>query len=111
MSTIWCIAVTYTRTKTGFRYESDPRLKPGLVSHCLCINRHLDDGSDVYDFMAGDARYKANLGEPGPDMIYLLAERPTWPLQLESALHGAKRRLGNRQAKIACAWTEPVSIG
>jgi CelD/BcsL family acetyltransferase involved in cellulose biosynthesis len=80
--------------QTGFHYESDPRLKPGLVSHCLCIDRHLHDGSDVYDFMAGDARYKANLGEPGPDMLYLLLERPIWPLRLESALHAAKRLLG-----------------
>ena len=54
--------------QTGILYESNPRLKPGLVSHCLCIERHLEEGSDVYDFMAGDARYKASLGEPGPDM-------------------------------------------
>ena len=64
------------------------------MSHCLCIDRHLDDGSDVYDFMAGAAGYKANLGEPGPDMLYLLADRPIWPLRLESALHAAKRWLG-----------------
>ena len=86
--------------QTGFHYESDPRLKPGLVSHCLCIDRHLHDGSDVYDFMAGAARYKANLGEPGPDMLYLLAERPIWPLRLESALHAAKRWLGTAGQRL-----------
>jgi len=80
--------------QTGFCYEDDARLKPGLVSHCLCIQQHLHSGDDVYDFMAGNARYKANLGEPGPDMLYLLAERLTWPLRLESALHAMKRRLG-----------------
>jgi CelD/BcsL family acetyltransferase involved in cellulose biosynthesis len=79
--------------QSGFHYEYDPKLKPGLVSHCLCIDQHRDAGSTVYDFMAGDARYKSSLGEPGPDMLYLLAERPTWPLQLESILHGMKRRL------------------
>ena len=86
--------------QTGFLYESDPRLKPGLVSHCLCIDRHLDDGSKVYDFMAGEARYKSNLGEPGPDMLYLLAERPTWPLRLEGALHGVKRRLRSAEQRL-----------
>ena len=86
--------------QTGFLYESDPRLKPGLVSHCLCIDRHLEDGSKVYDFMAGEARYKSNLGEPGPDMLYLLAERPTWPLQLEGALHGVKRRLRSAEQRL-----------
>ncbi len=86
--------------QTGFHYESDPRLKPGLVSHSLCIDRHLQDGSDVYDFMAGAARYKANLGEPGPDMLYLLADRPIWPLRLESALHATKRLLGTAGRRL-----------
>ncbi|HEX4171726.1 MAG TPA: GNAT family N-acetyltransferase [Acetobacteraceae bacterium] len=79
--------------QSGFNYEGDPRLKPGLVSHSLCISRHLGDGSRVYDFLAGEHRYKASLGQPGPDMIYLLIERPTLPLRLENALHGMKRFL------------------
>lgn len=89
--------------QTGFRYDDDARLKPGLVSHCLCINRHLEVGTKVYDFMAGEARYKANLGEPGPEMLYLLAERPTWPLQLESALHSVKRWLDGFGQRLRAA--------
>ena len=89
--------------QTGFQYESDARLKPGLVSHALCINQHLAAGDAVYDFLAGEHRYKANLGEPGPDMIYLLAERPTWPHRFESALYGAKDRLGMVQRKLRLA--------
>lgn len=81
--------------QTGFHYEDDGRLKPGLVSHCLCIERHYLAGNTVYDFMAGDARYKANLGKPGPDMLYLLAARPIWPLKIETALRSAKRRIGS----------------
>jgi CelD/BcsL family acetyltransferase involved in cellulose biosynthesis len=79
--------------QSGFQYEADPRLKPGLVSHSLCIARHLDADSLVYDFLAGDHRYKASLGRRGPDMIYLLLGRPTLPLRLENALHGMKRFL------------------
>jgi len=86
--------------QTGFHYEPDPRLKPGLVSHALCINLHLHQGSEVYDFLAGEHRYKANLGEPGPDLIYLIAERPTWPLRLESALYEARDRLHMVQQKL-----------
>jgi CelD/BcsL family acetyltransferase involved in cellulose biosynthesis len=78
---------------SGFNYEADPRLKPGLVSHSLCISRHLDDGNRVYDLLSGDHRYKASLGRRGPDMVYLLVERPTLPLRLESALYGMKRFL------------------
>jgi CelD/BcsL family acetyltransferase involved in cellulose biosynthesis len=85
--------------QTGFLYEADPRLKPGLVSHALCIQGHVEAGSRVYDFMAGEARYKASLGEPGPDMVYLLAQRPTWPIRLENGLHDARRWLVRRRAE------------
>ena len=79
--------------QTGIHYEEDAKLKPGLVSHVLCIEQHLAAGDSVYDFMAGEARYKSNLGQPGPDMLYILAARPTWPLRLENALHATKRRV------------------
>ncbi|MGD9507055.1 MAG: GNAT family N-acetyltransferase [Geminicoccaceae bacterium] len=77
---------------SGFRYEADNRLKPGLVSHTLCIERHLARGMDVYDFMAGDNRYKTSLGQPGPRMISVLIERPTPRVRLEYFL----RRLRDR---------------
>lgn len=76
--------------QSGFLFEADPKLKPGLVSHTLCAEMHYRDGTDIYDFMAGAARYKANLGEPGPDMHYVLLQRPTFAARLESALHTAK---------------------
>ncbi len=62
---------------TGLRTEADARLKPGLVSHALCIQRHADEGARVYDFMAGAYRYKSNLGQPGPELVYLLVQSPT----------------------------------
>lgn len=76
---------------SGFRYEADNRLKPGLVSHALCIERHLARGMDVYDFMAGDNRYKTSLGQPGPRMIGVVLEWPRPMLQLESWLRKLKR--------------------
>jgi CelD/BcsL family acetyltransferase involved in cellulose biosynthesis len=80
--------------QTGFNYESDARLKPGLVSHALCIEQHLRDGSAVYDFLAGEHRYKASLGARGPDLIYLLVERPTLALLAETKLYDARLKLG-----------------
>jgi CelD/BcsL family acetyltransferase involved in cellulose biosynthesis len=73
--------------QSGFLFDDDPRLKPGLVSHCLCIEMHRRDGNQIYDFMAGEARYKASLGTPGPDMVYSLLQRPTLPVRIENALH------------------------
>jgi CelD/BcsL family acetyltransferase involved in cellulose biosynthesis len=62
---------------SGFSYEDDNQLKPGLVAHTKCVERYLADGMDVYDFMAGAARYKTSLGELGPDMFSYVLEKPT----------------------------------
>jgi CelD/BcsL family acetyltransferase involved in cellulose biosynthesis len=80
--------------QSGLAYEADARLKPGLVAHCLAIDSHLAEGAKIYDFMAGEARYKASLGEPGPEMYHLLLQRPTWALRLEFGLRNLKRALG-----------------
>ncbi len=62
---------------SGVRFAEDARLKPGLVCHALAIARHVREGAAVYDFLAGAARYKSNLGRPGPEFVYLLVQRPT----------------------------------
>ena len=74
----------------GFLFEADPKLKPGLVSHCLCIEMHEREGDRVYDIMAGENRYKSNLGSPGPDMHYVVLQRPTLPIRLEIALRSMR---------------------
>ncbi len=79
--------------QTGFAYEADPRLKPGLVSHCLCIERHRRDGARVYDFMAGDQRYKRNLGSAGPVLVDLVLQRPAPMLLAEGALRRLRAAL------------------
>lgn len=78
---------------SGILLEKDNRLKPGLVCHALCIQHHLERDASVYDFMAGEFRYKASLGEPGPEFIYLLLQRRTIAARLESALYAARDRV------------------
>ncbi len=75
---------------SGFRYEGDNRLKPGLVSHTMCIERYLARDIDVYDFMAGDNRYKTSLGRPGPRMVGVVAERSRLDLRLEAGIRAMK---------------------
>jgi protein-tyrosine-phosphatase/predicted ATP-grasp superfamily ATP-dependent carboligase/CelD/BcsL family acetyltransferase involved in cellulose biosynthesis len=75
---------------TGFVYEPDPKLKPGLVSHRLCIERHLQQGDRYYDFLAGGERYKANLAGSGPDVAHCVLQRPILKLRAESALRRLK---------------------
>lgn len=79
--------------QSGFAYEVDPKLKPGLVSHTLCVERHLGLGSVAYDFLGGDARYKTSLGQPGQRHAYLILQRPSWKFAIERGLKRAKRLL------------------
>ncbi len=78
---------------SGFRFEADNRLKPGLVCHKLCIERHLADGMDLYDFMGGEQRYKSELGEPGPRITALAVQRPNLMLAAERPLRRLKQAL------------------
>ncbi|HYF07493.1 MAG TPA: GNAT family N-acetyltransferase [Acetobacteraceae bacterium] len=41
--------------------EGTPHAKPGLVSHCLAIERGVRNGERCYDFLGGDAQYKRTL--------------------------------------------------
>jgi CelD/BcsL family acetyltransferase involved in cellulose biosynthesis len=82
--------------QTGLSYESEPKLKPGLVCHSMCIDRHLGKGASTYDFMAGSARYKANLGIRGPDLAHYMIERKTLRSQGLSFARRLKGRFVNR---------------
>ncbi len=78
---------------SGFLYEDDNRLKPGLVCHALAIERHVQTGGSIYDFMAGETRYKSNLGQPGPVFVYLLLQRPTAMTRAERMLRRGWERV------------------
>jgi CelD/BcsL family acetyltransferase involved in cellulose biosynthesis len=92
---VWRGRVSYYFS--GFAYEGDDnRLKPGLVTHSLCIAHHLAVGHRVYDFMGGAERYKINLGQAGPDLIGVVIERRVPMLRLQSTLRRLKRRLEGR---------------
>ena len=77
----------------GMRYDKDQRLKPGLVTHTLCIQDHLEGSAGLYDFMAGDNRYKMSLGQPGPAIVSLVNERAHPLLRLEYGLRQLKQRI------------------
>jgi len=79
---------------SGFRAEEDNRLKPGLVTHALAVERHLRGRAAAYDFMGGTNRYKTSLGQPGPDMVAVALQRRVPVLMLEEFARGVKARLG-----------------
>jgi CelD/BcsL family acetyltransferase involved in cellulose biosynthesis len=76
---------------SGFAYEADNKVKPGLVSFYLYIEEKLKSGGKVFDFLAGDHRYKTSMGEPGPRMYWFRVQEPRWQLRLEAALRRLKQ--------------------
>ncbi|MFQ5784555.1 MAG: GNAT family N-acetyltransferase [Alphaproteobacteria bacterium] len=78
--------------QSGFRYESDAKLKPGLVSHCLAIGYNLNTGAKAYDFMAGDSRYKRSLGNAGSELLWLVVRRNRLKYRVEDGLRAIRNR-------------------
>ena len=74
----------------GFHAFDDQRLKPGLCAHALAIVDHIQSGSDLYDFLAGDDRYKYSLGEPGPKLVGLAIQRARPGILLERGIRFLK---------------------
>ena len=86
--------------RSGFRYDPDPRLKPGLVGHSLAVERSLGGRTpEPYDFMAGAGRYKASLGTRSGEMLWLVLQRDRLALRIEAALQ--------RAARMGRAWLYP----
>lgn len=79
--------------QSGFAFEQDNRLKPGLVCHALAISDYASSGVETYRFLAGDQRYKKSLAT-GTDTLYWLAiQRPDMRMRVENTLRKIKSRL------------------
>jgi CelD/BcsL family acetyltransferase involved in cellulose biosynthesis len=78
---------------SGFDYEADNKVKPGLVSFYLYIEHKLKTGGEVFDFLAGDHRYKMSMGKPGPNIYWFLVQERRLQLMLEDALRWVKQRV------------------
>jgi CelD/BcsL family acetyltransferase involved in cellulose biosynthesis len=80
----------------------DKHARPGLVAHVLAAQHNASLGHHVYDFMAGESRYKVNLATLDESMTWTTLRTQAWRFDLEAAL---RRR---RQAKAAAATPTPA---
>ena len=75
--------------QSGFAYiEGESRARPGLTSHVAAIRFALAVGIDIYDFLAGDDRYKRSLAD-NVHLQFWIEAGPFWSPRL---LAGALRR-------------------
>ncbi|BCG96165.1 hypothetical protein MesoLj131a_50290 [Mesorhizobium sp. 131-2-1] len=80
--------------QSGFLYERDGRLKPGLVSHVLAIEDSIARGECGYDFLAGFSGHKSHLANAEHPMKWIAIGRDGPERRIEAKLRGAKRVLG-----------------
>ena len=80
--------------QSGFNYEADARLKPGLVSHLLALAHCRRRGMACYRFLAGDSRYKRTLSTSAYPLHWLTLRRSHFAFRVEKFA----RRLAGRDA-------------
>ncbi|MER8779516.1 MULTISPECIES: GNAT family N-acetyltransferase [unclassified Mesorhizobium] len=80
--------------QSGFLFERDGRLKPGLISHVLAIEDSIGRGECGYDFLAGSAGHKSRLANAEHPMKWIAIGRDSPERRIEAKLRGAKRVLG-----------------
>jgi CelD/BcsL family acetyltransferase involved in cellulose biosynthesis len=79
--------------QSGIRYESDGRLKPGLLCHAEAVRHNSATGHRLYDFLAGDSQYKRSLATDSRDLIWARIQKPRLRFRVEDVLEALWRRL------------------
>jgi CelD/BcsL family acetyltransferase involved in cellulose biosynthesis len=78
---------------------ADNRHRPGLVMHSLAIARAMARGDALYDFLAGEARYKRSLGREGETLLWLRLQQPNLIWALERGARNLKDFIGSASAR------------
>ena len=79
--------------QSGFGQFQDNRLRPGMVSHLLCMRACADRGLEEYDFLVGEARYKDELSTGSRDQIWAEVRRPRLRFAALAGLRAGRRLL------------------
>lgn len=83
--------------QSGFQYEDDPRLKPGMVTHHLAICYYLASGYREYDFLPSgqdEGRYKFSLANSCRRLGTITLSRPGWRSRYFGMLRMMRRTVG-----------------
>jgi CelD/BcsL family acetyltransferase involved in cellulose biosynthesis len=77
--------------QSGLASFDDPIMKPGLLCHAAAIARCAADGHQVYDLLAGHARYKASLATDATQLAWLCVQRARLRFAIEDRVRGWKQ--------------------
>jgi len=79
--------------QTGFVFEADNKLSPGMVAHHLLAQESMNRDINRYDFLAGDYQYKRILSNEHGELVWLRICVPNLLLSIERFLKNLKRRI------------------
>ena len=77
--------------QSGFKYDSDNRLKPGLVTFHEAINHNATKGNIIFDFLGGNALYKECLSTNNNQLIWARVQKPLVKFKLEESLRSTNK--------------------
>ena len=72
--------------QSGFASFANEKLKPGFVAHAAAIEHAAANGRAIYDFLAGDQRYKKQLSTGSTTMLWARVQRPRLRFLVENQL-------------------------
>jgi len=76
----------------GFQYYEDNKARPGLVTHALAIVYNANKKNTIYDFGAGEDRYKKSLSNGNNSIVWVRLLKPTVKMQIFKVLKTMKER-------------------
>ncbi len=85
----------------GINYESNQKLKPGLVAHTLATQYYLEKGMRKYDYMGGYSQYKCQLSDLGENLVTLCIQKPSVILGIENLSRKVKCLFESVVRKVA----------
>jgi len=80
--------------QSGLNHIPERDLKPGYQSHVAAIEHSARAGHAIYDFLAGDARYKQNLGTDATDMVWARVQKKLARFALEDRVRRLRLATG-----------------
>jgi CelD/BcsL family acetyltransferase involved in cellulose biosynthesis len=78
--------------QSGLATFDNPHLKPGFVCHTAAIEHALTHGLAIYDFLAGDMRYKKSLSTDESIMVWARVQRRRLRFVVEDRLRQWRER-------------------
>lgn len=82
--------------QSGFNYDSDQRLKPGLLTFHEAINFNVLQGHQSFDFLGGDSKYKNSLATNKNQLAWVRVQKKLVKYKLEETLRSIKRRFQSK---------------